>query len=263
MEANMMPAEIESLVQLDNQGNHVATLTLNRPKMLNALTQDMLVELLDKLRAAEANSDIRAVIITGAGSGFCSGVDLTSGLLQGQAGELEEWIKQYPNPVIAMICSMTKPVIAAVNGVAAGAGVSLALACDVVISAVAARYILSFVNVGLAMDMGASWFLNQRIGTMRTAAWTMSGRSLDAQSALQWGLIYEVVPDNELMVRSNEFAGEVAGMPVQALAALKSQINYTATGASLSDVLNSEARIQGELVVSDEAQQRIKAFSER
>jgi 2-(1,2-epoxy-1,2-dihydrophenyl)acetyl-CoA isomerase len=188
----------ESLVHLDNQGNHVATLTLNRPETLNALTEDMLVELLDKLKTVEADADVRAVIISGAGNGFCSGADLTGGLFDKTAEEVEAWLKQYANPVIATMRSMSKPVIAAVNGVAAGAGVSLALACDVIISAQDARYILSFAKVGLAMDMGASWLLSQRIGSMRSAAWTMSGRPLDAQSALQWGLIYEIVSGNEL-----------------------------------------------------------------
>ncbi|MFT6365289.1 MAG: 2-(1,2-epoxy-1,2-dihydrophenyl)acetyl-CoA isomerase [Candidatus Azotimanducaceae bacterium] len=252
--------QIESSVHLSREAAQVATLTLNRPESLNALTEDMLVLLLDKLRAVEADAEVRAVIITGAGSGFCSGVDLTGGLLQEKAEELEGWIKQYPNPVVAYIRSMSKPVIAAVNGVAAGAGVSLALACDVVLCAQTTRFILSFAKVGLAMDMGASWFLNQRIGPMRAAAWSMSAKSLDAASALHWGLSYEVVPDNELMLRSLEFATEVAGMPEQALAALKSQIKYADT-ASLSEALDYEARIQGELVVTAETQKRVRAFS--
>ena len=200
--------------------------------------------------------------ITGAGSGFCSGVDLTGGLLQEKAEDLETWIKRFANPVIAYMRSMSKPVIAAVNGVAAGAGVSLALACDIVLCAQTTRFILSFAKVGLAMDMGASWFLSQRIGPMRTAAWTMSARPLDAKSALQWGLAFEVVPDDELILRSLNFAREVVGMPEQALAELKSQINHADT-ASLSDVLDYEAQIQGELVLSDETQRRVKAFSAR
>ena len=253
--------EITSLVRRDDQYGRVATLTLNRPETLNALTENMLIDLLDKLRIVESDAGVGAVIITGSGKGFCSGADLTSGLLTENAGDLEGWMKQYANPVIAYMRSMSKPVIAAVNGVAAGAGVSLALASDIIISGEAARYILSFAKVGMAMDMGASWFLSQRIGPMRTAAWTMSTMPLDAQSALQWGLTYEVVPDNELMLRAGEFARKIAEMPEGALAALKAQINYAAT-ASLSDALDYEAQIQGELVVLDQTQLLIKAFSE-
>ena len=253
--------EITSLVQRDDQHGRVATLTLNRPETLNALTEHMLIDLLDNLRLVESDTSVGAVIITGSGKGFCSGADLTGGLLTEKTGDLEGWMKQYANPVISYMRTMSKPVIAAVNGVAAGAGVSLALASDIIISGEAARYILSFAKVGMAMDMGASWFLSQRIGPMRTAAWTMSTMPLDAQSALQWGLTYEVVPDNELMLRAGEFARKIAEMPEGALAALKAQINYAAT-ASLSDTLDYEAKIQGELVVLDQTQLLIKAFSE-
>ena len=248
------------LVRRADKHDRVVVLTLNRPETLNALTEDMLIDLLDQLRIVEFDADVGVVIITGAGIGFCSGADLTGGLLNQNAGDLEGWIKKYANPVIAQMRSMSKPVIAAVNGVAAGAGVSLALASDILISGQAARYVPSFAKVGLAMDMGASWFLSQRIGPMRTAAWAMSAMPLDAQSALQWGLTYEVVPDNELLVRACELAGKIAEMPEEALTAVKEQINYAAR-ASLSDVLVYEAKIQGELVVLDQAQLRIAAFS--
>lgn len=254
-----MSQEIE-LVLLEKNIQGVATLTLNQPDTLNALSGPLLIELLEKLKSIEDDEQVRAVILTGAGRGFCSGAMLTDGPLQEKDLDLEAWIKEFANPVIAYIRSMSKPVIAAVNGAAAGAGVSIALACDVVFSASSARYFISFAKVGLAMDMGLSWFFNHRIGPMRTAALSMTAKPLDALTALDWGLSYEVIDDDKLLSRCRDFAGEIATMPSTSLAALKSQISF-ATTAQLSEVLDYEAKCQGELAQSDEAQERIKAFN--
>ncbi|MBA6339634.1 enoyl-CoA hydratase/isomerase family protein [Colwellia sp. MB02u-10] len=254
--------EITSVVHLERYSDGVATLSMMKEKTLNALDETLLVELLEKLKEADADDDIKVVILTGSGRGFCSGVDLTGGILQENADKLDDWIRQFANPVVECIRSMSTVVIAAVNGVAVGAGVSLALACDIVMSAASARYFLSFAKVGMAMDMGISWILTRRIGPMRTAALTMSAEFLDAEEALQWGLCYEVVDDVELMSRSCEFASRIASKSAPALRALKSQINF-ADAATLSESLGYEAEVQGMLVQTDQAQQLIKEFSER
>lgn len=254
--------EITSVVHLERYSDGVATLSMMKEKTLNALDETLLVELLEKLKEADADDDIKVVILTGSGRGFCSGVDLTGGILQENADKLDDWIRQFANPVVECIRSMSTVVIAAVNGVAVGAGVSLALACDIVMSAASARYFLSFAKVGMAMDMGISWILTRRIGPMRTAALTMSAEFLDAEEALQWGLCYEVVDDVELLSRSCEFASRIASQSAPALRALKSQINF-ADAATLSESLGYEAEVQGMLVQTDQAQQLIKEFSER
>jgi 2-(1,2-epoxy-1,2-dihydrophenyl)acetyl-CoA isomerase len=254
--------EITSVVHLERYSDGVAALTMMKEKTLNALDETLLVELLEKFKEADADDDIKVVILTGSGRGFCSGVDLTGGLLQENADKLDEWIIQFANPVVEYIRSMPTVVIAAVNGVAVGAGVSLALACDIVISAASARYFLSFAKVGVAMDMGASWVLNRRIGPMRTAALTMSADFLDAEKAQAWGLTYEVVDDAELMSRTCEFASRIACRPLLTLGALKSQINYANT-ATLSETLDYEAQMQGMLMRTVQTQQLIKEFSER
>lgn len=254
--------QITSVVHLERHSDGVATLSMMKDKTLNALDEMLLVELLEKLKEADANDDIKVVILTGSGRGFCSGVDLTSGLLHENADKLDDWIRQFANPVVECIRSMSTVVIAAVNGVAVGAGVSLALSCDIVMSAASARYFFSFAKVGVAMDMGASWILSRRIGPMRTAALTMSADYLDAEKAQAWGLTHEVVDDDELMSRTCELASQIASRPLLTLGALKSQINYANT-ATLSEALNYEAQMQGMLMRTDQTQQLIKEFSER
>jgi 2-(1,2-epoxy-1,2-dihydrophenyl)acetyl-CoA isomerase len=254
--------QITTVVSLDRHPDGIAILTMNKEQTLNALDEKLLVTLLEKLKEVELDDEIKVVILTGSGRGFCSGVDLTGGLMQENAEKLEDWIKQFANPIVKYIRSMSTVVVASVNGVAVGAGVSLALACDIVISAASARYFLSFAKVGMAMDMGVSWILNRKIGPMRTAALTMTADFLDANKALHWGLIYEVVPDVDLMSRVIEFASLITNQSGPALSALKSQINFADT-ATLPEVLDYEAHIQGTLVKTEQAQQLIKEFSER
>lgn len=254
-------AQIPNVV-LERHPDGVAILSMIKEETLNALDESLLLELLAALKEAEADDDIRVVIFTGVGRGFCSGVDLTGGLLQEQVDSMDAWIRQFGNPVVEYIRSMSKVVVAAVNGAAAGAGVSLVLACDVVISAESARYFTSFAKIGLAMDMGMSWMLSRRIGAMRTAALTMTAGALDAQAAQQLGLSYEVVADTELMSRTHEFASQIASHSAPALKALKSQINFAAT-ATLSEVLDYEAQMQGVLIQTEQAQQLVKEFMQR
>ncbi|PAJ73571.1 hypothetical protein CJF42_15000 [Pseudoalteromonas sp. NBT06-2] len=254
-------AQLNKVIGFERHPNGVAVLSMLKNKTLNALDVNLMVALLAKLKEVESDDDVHVVILTGVGRGFCSGADLTGGLLQENADKLEDWIRQYANPIVTFIQSMSKMVIAAVNGVAAGAGVSLALACDIIFSAESARYFLSFAKIGMAMDMGASWMLNRRIGSMRTAALTMSADFLNAEKSQQWGLTYEVVIDDNLMTRTLEFAGQIACQSIPALKALKAQIKFADT-ATLSESLEYEAQIQGALVQTDQAQQLIKKFSE-
>lgn len=256
----MMKNSNSILFERSSEG--VGLITFNREKTRNALSPEMIADLLVCLRSAEADSSTRVVIITGAGRGFCSGADLTGGLLEDNIHGVEDWINDEANPVIDCIRSMTKPVIAAVNGVAAGAGFSIALACDLVIAANSARFILSFANINMAMDLGASWFLTRKIGPMRTAALAMSAQPLDVPTAQQWGIVYESVEDTELLLRAQKFANLLALMPDKALAAIKSQINC-ATNATLEESLRYEAKLQGELVQTEETQKLVRQFSAR
>ena len=188
----------------------VLTLTLNRPEVLNAITPALLDEVTDALREAASGRTVRAVIITGAGRGFCSGQDLRA--TAGEGGlDVGAILRDHYTPAIRAIRSMDQPVIAAVNGVAAGAGFSLALACDLRIAAESATFVQAFVRIGLIPDLASTYFLPRLIGPARAAELTMLGDTVDASRALELGVVNWVVPDAELAVAAADLAGRLAG----------------------------------------------------
>jgi 2-(1,2-epoxy-1,2-dihydrophenyl)acetyl-CoA isomerase len=225
----------------------VATITLNRPQARNALTAEMKESLLAELTKAAADTSVRAVVVTGAGGAFCSGQDLRehADLLAGGGAALDTVRKHY-NPIITAVMTMPKPVIAAINGSAAGAGASLAFACDFRIAARGASFLMAFARVGLAGDSGVSWTLQRLAGAAKAAELLMFAEPIGAEAALAAGLLTAVVDDDRLAESAAHVAGRLAAGPTAAYAAIKEQLLYSATHG-LAESLEREAQLQTEL----------------
>ncbi len=231
---------------LTEQSGGVLTITLNRPDKLNALNDTMLHALTDIFKRAETDEAVRVVVLTGAGRGFCPGQDLSSAQERGaDRGELSygEHLRNTYNPLIMRMHRFPKPVIAAINGVAAGAGMSLALACDLRIAVESATFIQAFVKIGLVPDSGSTWILPRLIGVTRAMEMILTGRKVTAQEALSWGMIHHVVADGELLEHISALAAEFASAPTVAIGYIKRSMNYSLTH-SLEETLASEADMQ-------------------
>ena len=227
----------------------VGTILLNRPQAHNALTAEMKTALLAALRQAAASPGVRTVLITGAGPAFCAGQDLRehAGLLTAaQDGAAMDTVREHYNPIVLAIRSMPKPVIAAVNGVAAGAGASLALACDLRIAARGASVLMAFARVGLAADTGASWTLQRLVGAGRAAELLLLAEPLAANRALELGLVSQVVDDADLPAAASALAARLAMGPTAAYAGIKAELDYAA-GHDLAAALEQEAEVQAAL----------------
>ncbi|MFC7537078.1 2-(1,2-epoxy-1,2-dihydrophenyl)acetyl-CoA isomerase PaaG [Sphingomonas sp. GCM10030256] len=208
-----------------DQRDSVARITLDRPDRLNSFTRQMHGELAAALDEA---ADSRVIILTGAGRGFCAGQDLNDrAVAPGEAVDLGETVEQSWNPLIRRLASMPQPVIARVNGVAAGAGANIALACDIVVAARSARFIQSFSALGLIPDSGGSWHLPRLVGQARALGLALTGEPLPADKAAEWGLIWKAVDDAELDAEVDAIAGKLAGLPPLGLAAIKGIIRTT------------------------------------
>jgi 2-(1,2-epoxy-1,2-dihydrophenyl)acetyl-CoA isomerase len=255
----------------------VVTIMLNRPQAHNALTAEMKTALLAALRQAAASPEVRAVLITGAGPAFCAGQDLRehAGLLaeaqaaaaasssSGQpAGAAMDTVRQHYNPIVLAIRSMPKPVIAAVNGVAAGAGASLALACDLRIAARGASFLMAFARVGLAADSGASWTLQRLVGAGRAAELLLLAEPLPAARALELGLVSQVVEDTELPAAASVLAARLAMGPTAAYAGIKAELDYAA-GHDLAAALEKEAEVQAALGRTADHRAATAAFAQK
>jgi 2-(1,2-epoxy-1,2-dihydrophenyl)acetyl-CoA isomerase len=199
-------------VLLSGREAGVLTLTLNRPEVLNGLTDEVIDAVAEGCRAAAADDSIRVVVITGAGRGFCSGQDLRAGLDAGDA-DIGGHLHNHYHPMIRAMRELEKPVIAAVNGVAAGAGMSLALAADFRIAGESATFIQAFVRVGLVPDAGSSYFLPRLVGAGKALELAMLGETVDSAEALRLGLVHRVVPDADLGHATAEFAARLARAP--------------------------------------------------
>ena len=248
-------------VLLTADADGVRTLTLNRPKAYNSLTVELKERLLAALRAAAADDGVRAVVITGSGKAFCAGQDLKEhvGLLQaGDPAPLQTVSKHY-NPIVRTIVEMPKPVIAAVNGPAAGAGAAFAYASDLRIAASSANFLMAFANVGLGPDSGASWSLQRLIGYGRAAELMLLARTVDAEEALRLGLVGEVVPDEELAARAQKIAAKLANGPTVAYAKIKSTLS-AATESTLEEALAAEDAAQSALGATADHAEAVEAF---
>jgi 2-(1,2-epoxy-1,2-dihydrophenyl)acetyl-CoA isomerase len=234
----------------------VLTIVLNRPDVLNALNRRVHEGIYDGLRRAEA-PDVRAVVITGAGRGFCVGQDLQE--FSAGGGDVARNLRENYHRNIKAIRALEKPVIAAVNGPAAGAGLSLALACDVRIAADAASFVPAFINIGLVPDSGGTWLVRRLLGTARAFEWLTTGRRLPAEEARSWGLVSEIVPADELAERAREVAQLFAAMPTRAVWETKRLLDAAET-ATLDDQLEREATTQAELVRTPDFREGVAAF---
>jgi 2-(1,2-epoxy-1,2-dihydrophenyl)acetyl-CoA isomerase len=222
----------------------VATITLDRPSAMNSLTVEAKVELREALERAAADPAIRAVVLTGSGRAFCAGQDLrehAAGLASGQG--LNGTVRKHYNPIVLAITTMPKPVVAAVNGVAAGAGASLAFACDLRIASEKASFMMAFTKIGLAPDSGASWTLQRLVGRARAAELLLLAEPVSAARALELGLVSQVVPPDDLAEAARTVAARLASGPTVAYAAVKRTLDHAAT-STLEGALDLEAELQ-------------------
>lgn len=222
--------------------NHICTITLNRPDVLNAFNDELTTQLHEALKAAEKDAAVRVIVITGAGRAFSSGqdlADLKTRYVPGYVPELGDDLRRRYNPIIKRIREMEKPVIAAVNGVAAGAGCSLALACDMRIASDQASFIEVFVNVGLIPDSGSTFTLPRLVGIGKAMELCCTGNKVDASEALRIGLVNQVVPAAELNDAAAKLAGRLAGLPSRAIALTKRLLNQ-----SLQNDLNKQLEVE-------------------
>jgi 2-(1,2-epoxy-1,2-dihydrophenyl)acetyl-CoA isomerase len=243
----------------------VAVVTLNRPAALNSFDRQMHHDLWAAFDQAEANAQIRAMVLTGAGRGFCAGADLSSfdftpgpdRVARADPGPI---IDQAFNPTTRRIQSLRMPIVAAVNGVAAGAGASVAMACDIAIAAPQASFIQAFSKIGLIPDAGSSWLLVERLGLPRALALAMTGDKLPAQQAKEWGLIWDVAEDP--LAAALALAQRLASMPTQALVATRALLQG-ATTRSLSEQLDVERDMQSAMGRTKDYFEGVQAFLEK
>jgi 2-(1,2-epoxy-1,2-dihydrophenyl)acetyl-CoA isomerase len=241
-----------------------AKLLLNRPERMNAWSNQFSLDLLAAIKAVTDDPGIRAVAITGAGRAFSSGADLKEAVERADGGTIDvhRVLTERYHPLITGIRRMPKPVIAAVNGAAAGIGLSLALACDLVVAAESAFFQLAFVNIGLVPDGGSSLFVPSRVGFTRAAELALLGERLDARTALDWGLINKVWPDEEFTSRANELLERLASGATKSYAGTKRQLNQWLY-AQMDAQLEFEAGIQREMATSGDFAEGLKAFADK
>lgn len=253
-------SETEATVLREDRGA-VALLTLNRPQALNAMTREMMTRLRQMLDALHTDRSVRAVVLTGAGRGFCAGQDLAIGEpLAGSA--VRELIEECYLPVFQRLRNLRQPVIVAVNGVAAGGGCGLALAGDISFAAESASFIQVFSRIGLAPDMGSTYFLPRLIGRQRALAMMMSNDPVPAAQAADWGLIYQAVPDAELLATVLDYASRLAAGPTLALSLTRRLVDQ-GMAHSFEEQFRYEAAVQMEALASDDATEAISAFNEK
>ena len=239
----------------------VAVLTLNNPAQYNALAWELLRDLNAALDAALADDDVRAILLTGAGKGFCSGAQL-GGDTFAQGERIADSMRDLVNPVIEKMRNSPKPVVTAINGPSAGAGVGVALAGDMVIAARSARFILSFVRLGATLDGGTSLFLQRSIGVARARALALTGQPLTGEQAAEWGLVWKCVDDAELMEEAMAAAQKLAAGPPLAIAKIKAQLESAWT-VDLTATLEREAVDQAEVFKTADLREGAAAFVEK
>lgn len=236
----------------------ILTITLNRADVLNAFNRAMHAALADALKQARS-SDVRAVVVTGAGRGFCAGQDLAEFTELGSVGDA---LRATYNPNVLALRALEKPVIASINGACAGAGLSLACACDLRIAADSASFVPGFVGIGLVPDTGGAFFVQRLIGPARAFEWLTSNRRLTAAEAHTWGLVTEVVEADALGVRTSEVAATYAAAPTRAVAMTKRLLEHAST-AVLEDQLELEAQLQTAAAASEDFREGVGAFREK
>jgi 2-(1,2-epoxy-1,2-dihydrophenyl)acetyl-CoA isomerase len=241
----------------------VATVTLNRPEVLNSFRRPMARELIDALSHARDDERIRAVVLTGAGRGFCAGQDLAEAIpTDGAMPDLGDIVRDTYNPVIRAIRTLEKPVVCAVNGVAAGAGANLAFACDIVFAASSATFVQSFAKIGVIPDSGGTFILPRIVGLHRATVMTMLAEKMSAEQAREWGLVYMVVESEALLETAVGTARQLATQPTRALGLIKRGFNKS-LGVNLDEQLDYEEELQREAGGSEDYVEGVKAFLEK
>lgn len=249
---------------LDDFHNGVLRLTLNRPDKLNAFNDAMHRALRTQIERAHAEPTIRAVLLTGAGRGFCAGQDLgdRDPRKGGPAPDLGHTLETFYNPTLRLMRALEKPVVCAVNGVAAGAGANIALACDIVLAAKSARFIQAFAKIGLIPDAGGSWSLARILGEPRAKALALTAEPVDAETAADWGMIWKALPDDSLMDEAEALATRLAAGPTLGLGLTKRLIQAAATN-SLDAQLDQERDLQRQAGRSADYAEGVTAFLEK
>lgn len=242
----------------------VLTLTLNRPEKLNSFNEDMHRALREGVQRAHDDAAVRAVLLTGAGRGFCAGQDLgdRDPRKGGPAPDLGHTLETFYNPTLRLIRSLEKPVVCAVNGVAAGAGANIAFACDIVLAARSARFIQAFAKIGLIPDAGGTWQLSRILGEPRAKALALTAEPLSAEKAADWGLIWKAVDDADLMDQAQALAAQLAAGPTLGLGLTKRLIQEAATN-SLDRQLDAERDAQAQAGRSADYAEGVTAFLEK
>jgi 2-(1,2-epoxy-1,2-dihydrophenyl)acetyl-CoA isomerase len=250
-------------VQVERRGA-VATIRLDRPQAMNAVDTQLGDDLLGALTAVAQDDAVRAVVLTGNGRAFCSGADLRSGFEPNEEGrpDVQKALRERFHPIILTIRQMPKPVIAAVNGAAAGIGCSFALACDLVVAGRSSYFLLAFVNIGLVPDGGSSLLIPERVGFARAAEMAMLGERIAAPKALEWGLINRVVSDETLVDDAGALADRLATGPTRSYAGSKQQLNAWQF-SRMEAQLELEASLQQEMVGSQDFIEGVSAFVEK
>jgi 2-(1,2-epoxy-1,2-dihydrophenyl)acetyl-CoA isomerase len=246
---------------LEQLHDGVLTLRLNRPKVFNSFNRDMALALQESFDQAVNNPEVRAIVLTGEGKAFCAGQDLAEATDE-NGPELKDIVEQHYNPIIARIRSIEKPVIAAVNGVAAGAGANIALACDIVLATESASFIQAFSKIGLIPDSAGTFFLPRLIGMQKATALMMTGDKVSAQEAENMGMIYKAVSDEEFEAHVTKFASKIAKMPTYGLGLTKKALNQSFTN-DLNQQLDLETELQTEAGKSYDFKEGVNAFLEK
>jgi 2-(1,2-epoxy-1,2-dihydrophenyl)acetyl-CoA isomerase len=241
--------------------NNIAWITLNRPEKLNAFNREMALLLQEKLDEAAADPAIRCVYITGAGKGFSAGQDLEE-VVDPNGPGMQKILKEHYNPIITKIRKLPKPVIAAVNGVAAGAGANIALACDIVLATAGASFIQAFSKIGLIPDSGGTFHLPRLIGLQKASALMMLGDKITSAEAVQMGMIYKVYTDDVFQEETKKIAATLAQMPTKALAYIKHALNQSAEN-SLEAQLQIEDEFQQKAAATTDFKEGVQAFLEK
>lgn len=241
--------------------NGIATITLNRPDKLNSFNREMALLLQDKLDECASLKEIRCVYLTGAGKGFCAGQDLAE-VVDPNGPGMQKILSEHYNPIITRLRNLPKPVIAAVNGVAAGAGANIALACDMVVAAASVSFIQAFSKIGLIPDSGGTFHLPRLIGFQKASALMMMGDKISAQEALQMGMLYKVFSDETFADESRKIALTLSQMPTKALAFIKHALNQSFSN-NLEEQLLLEDQYQQKAAATADFKEGVQAFLEK
>lgn len=241
--------------------HHIAHITLNRPDKLNAFNRQMALLLQAKLDEAASLHEVRCVYLTGAGKGFCAGQDLAE-VVDPDGPGMEQILSEHYNPIITRLHHMPKPVVAAVNGVAAGAGANIALACDIVVAAQSASFMQAFSKIGLIPDSGGTYLLPRLVGWQKATALMMLGDKITAAAAEQLGMLYKVFPDNGFADESKAIAKTLAQMPTKTLAYIKHALHQSA-GNNLETQLQLEDEYQQKAAATHDFKEGVQAFLEK